>query len=101
MNIHHTITKLSLKISVLALAAGTLFVSEHTVPAAAQDAAYMSCDALWYARNEIYARRGYCFQTARAQATFGRGCFPPFGALSGWEKERVDELQMWERRKGC
>ncbi|ARN82994.1 YARHG domain-containing protein [Methylocystis bryophila] len=69
--------------------------------ALAQDAAGMSCGALWYARNAIYARRGYCFNTARARAVFGAGCFPPYGHLSGWEASRVNELQMWERRKGC
>ena len=70
-------------------------------PARAQDAGAMSCDQLWYARNAIYARNGYCFQTPRAQAVFGRGCFPPYGRLGGWEQERVQELQMWERRRGC
>ena len=71
-------------------------------PAAlAQDAAGMSCGELWYARNEIYARNGYCFKTARARAQFGPGCFPPYGQLGGWEKRRVDELQYWERRNGC
>ncbi len=49
----------------------------------AQDAAGMSCDQLWYARNQIYAREGFCFKTDRARAVFGPGCFPPFGALSG------------------
>jgi hypothetical protein len=61
----------------------------------------MSCDELWYARNRIYARNGYCFQTDRARAVFGAGCFPPYGQLSGWEAGRVQEIQMWERRKGC
>jgi hypothetical protein len=61
----------------------------------------LSCDELWYARNKIYARNGYCFNTDRARATFGAGCFAPFGRLSGWEKDRVDELQSWERRRGC
>jgi hypothetical protein len=69
--------------------------------ARAQDAAYMSCGELWYARNAIYARRGYCFKTDRAIQTFGAGCFPPYGQLGGWEKSRVDDLQYWERRKGC
>lgn len=69
--------------------------------AAAQDAASMSCDELWYARNAIYAHNGYCFQTPRARATFGRGCFPPYGELSGWERARVNELQYWERQRGC
>ncbi len=71
------------------------------LPARAQNGAAMSCDELWYARNEIYARRGYCFKTARARATFGPGCFEPYGHLSGWEVDRVNELQMWESRKGC
>ncbi len=97
MKIGKTITKLS----IMASAVSGIFLFEVPTPAVAQEAAYMSCDALWYARNEIYARRGYCFQTPRAQATFGPGCFPPYGALSGWERDRVNELQMWERRKGC
>lgn len=70
-------------------------------PAMAQDAAYMSCGELWHARNAIYARNGYCFNTERARAVFGDGCFPPYGRLRGWERNRVNELQMWERRKGC
>ncbi len=67
----------------------------------AQDAAEMSCAALWHERNAIYARNGYCFNTDRARAVFGAGCFPPYGKLRGWEKGRVEQLQMWERRKGC
>lgn len=70
-------------------------------PARAQEAAYLSCGELWYKRNEIYARNGYCFDTERGRAVFGDGCFPPFGRLTGWERQRVRELQMWERRKGC
>jgi YARHG domain len=61
----------------------------------------MSCDELWHARNELYTRNGYCFQTPRAQAAFGKGCFPPYGALQGADKDRVSEIQLWERRKGC
>jgi len=68
-------------------------------PARAQPG--MSCSELWYARNKIYARNGYCFKTPRAISVFGEGCFPPYGRLNGWEKDRVDEIQMWEARKGC
>ena len=68
--------------------------------AQAQISAY-SCDALWHERNTIYARNGYCFQTERAIEQFGRGCFPPFGRLSGREADRVHEIQYWEREKGC
>ena len=87
-------------VGALAALLGAVVVS-IPVSAVAQNAAGMSCGELWYARNAIYARRGYCFNTARARAVFGAGCFPPYGQLSGWERSRVNELQMWERRKGC
>lgn len=84
-----------------AAALAGMFLSTAPTPAKAQDPADMSCDELWYARNRIYARAGYCFKTARARAEFGRGCFPPYGELHGWERRRVNEIQMWERRNGC
>jgi hypothetical protein len=96
MKTHKIFSALSL---IGAIVAG-LIVAAPT-PTAAQDPAYMSCEALWYARNRIYARNGYCFNTDRARSVFGAGCFPPYGRLSGWEKSRVNQLQMWERRKGC
>lgn len=79
----------------------SVFQIETASVSFAQDAGYLSCSELWYKRNEIYARNGYCFKTPRALAVFGRGCFPPYGAMSGWEKRRVNELQYWEARKGC
>ncbi|MGE0213243.1 MAG: caspase family protein [Parvibaculaceae bacterium] len=60
-----------------------------------------SCDRLWYERNALYAAKGFCFKTQRAIATFGRGCFAPFGKLSASEKRRVTELQAMERQFGC
>lgn len=74
-----------------------------SIPSGAQAQApeYMSCGALWRARNEIYARNGHCFSTARGRAVFGGGCFPPYGQLRGRERSRVNEIQIWERRKGC
>jgi len=97
MKVHGAIAKL------LALASTTSVVLVCCLAgsATAQGPASMSCDDLWYARNAIYARNGYCFKTPRAQAVFGLGCFPPYGQLRGWEKSRVNELQMWESRKGC
>jgi hypothetical protein len=89
------------QLSLAAFAAAGFYLFDRPAPARAQDAAAMSCDEIWYARNEIYARRGFCFKTERARATFGAGCFPPYGELHGWEHDRVAELQMWERRKGC
>ncbi|MGH6835743.1 MAG: YARHG domain-containing protein [Methylocella sp.] len=97
MKARGTIAKL---LAVASIASGGL-ASCLPAPAMAQNAASMSCSQLWYARNQIYARNGYCFETARARETFGAGCFPPYGKLDGWERDRVQELQMWERRKGC
>lgn len=87
------------------LSAG-LFVAPAAVlmtaaPAVQAQPRYASCDELWYQRNEIYARNGYCFKTERARRTFGAGCFPPYGRLTGWEKERVARIEEWEYRKGC
>jgi len=67
------------------------------VPAAAQGA----CESLWHQRNAIYARNGYCFRTARAQAVFGPGCFPPYGELSPGERRQVNRLQAEEDALGC
>ena len=63
--------------------------------------ASMSCADLWYARNDIYARNGHCFKTARGRNTFGRGCFPPYGKLGRSDRRRVAEIKRWEGRNGC
>jgi hypothetical protein len=60
------------KLFVLASVASGFLVSYFSAAAMAQDAADMSCDELWYARNAIYARNGYCFQTPRAGKPSGR-----------------------------
>ena len=61
----------------------------------------LSCSQLWYERNAIYARYGYCFESARARATFGRGCFAPFGRLPSNLRRVVNHIQGIERRRGC
>ena len=60
-----------------------------------------ACESLWHQRNAIYARNGYCFQTARARSVFGPGCFPPYGELSPGERRRVNQLQAEENALGC
>ena len=67
----------------------------------AQRYANMSCDELWYARNQIYAEAGYCFKTAAALRVFGYRCYPPYGHLSRGEQRQVSEIQRWEARFGC
>ena len=63
--------------------------------------ASMSCYELWYARNAIYADKGYCFSTRKAIDTFGRRCYAPYGRLNQWEKNQVSEIKYWERQNGC
>ena len=61
----------------------------------------MSCPGLWRERNRVYAEHGYCFQTERAIRVFGRGCFPPYGQLSGNDQCYVQAIQRIERDQGC
>jgi hypothetical protein len=67
----------------------------------AQGYANMSCDELWYARNQIYAEAGYCFKTEAALRVFGYRCYPPYGHLTRGEQRQVSEIQRWEARFGC
>ena len=87
-------------VGALALVATTAGVTVST-PAQAQDLSRLSCGQLWYERNAIFARFGYCFQTEQAVNTFGRACFPPYGKLPPNAQSRVNEIIAWERRKGC
>ena len=82
-------------------AAALLVLAGASGAAMAQSYAAMSCDQLWYARNSIYAAKGYCFKTARARAVFGPRCFAPFGKLNTGEQSQVNAIQGWERSKGC
>lgn len=44
-------------------------------PLGAADLAQLDCDRLWIARNELFARNGYCFGSERGQRLFGTaGC---------------------------
>ena len=72
-----------------------------TRSANAQNYQYMTCGELWYARNAIYARRGYCFKTRRARQVFGPRCYAPWGRLTASQQRRVDRIVRWERRYGC
>ena len=93
-------TNLHITTRVAAAAAALLFILD-TGAASARPLRYMSCSELWYARNAIYAQNGYCFQTSRAISVFGRACFPPYGQLSSYEQQQMNDIAAWERRKGC
>ncbi|MCF6199730.1 MAG: caspase family protein [Hyphomicrobiaceae bacterium] len=60
-----------------------------------------SCGSLWYARNAIYARAGYCFKSSRGRRTFGNNCRPPYGKLTSANKRRVNAIRKKERRQRC
>ena len=94
-------TKLILAALAIALSGLALEGTANDAQAQSGSLRYMSCDELWYARNEIYAEKGYCFKTQRARAVFGRGCFPPYGRLTTREQRRVSQIEQMEFRKGC
>jgi hypothetical protein len=54
-----------------ALAAADVLPRSSAAYLTEADLAGLDCDRLWHARNEIYARNGYKFLTARAKAEFG------------------------------
>ncbi len=59
----------------------------------------LSCGDLWVARNEIYARNGYCFKTRRGRNYFGNaGCYTSNPPLNRIERANVARIQRWERR---
>ncbi|MEP3279221.1 MAG: caspase family protein [Stappiaceae bacterium] len=65
-----------------------------------------TCEALWYERNAIFARNGYCFGSARGQAAFSNaGCRAGLSAgqipLSQNERRQVAEIRASERNLGC
>ena len=78
-----------------------LFMAAATPPVSAQSYSAMNCSQLWHARNAIYAAKGYCFKTARAQAVFGKRCYAPFGKLSSGEQSQVNAISSVERIRGC
>jgi hypothetical protein len=80
-----------------------LFPRSSTTKLADADLASLSCDQLWIARNEIFARNGYCFQTANAQSYFGNsGCHTvSLDILSQIERSNVSAIKTWESRKVC
>ena len=83
------------------LLASTIESPFKSSKAYAQDYRSMTCGELWYARNAIFARQGYCFKTARARSVFGPRCYAPWGQLTAQQQNRVDRIIYWERQYGC
>jgi hypothetical protein len=83
----------ALTLSLVAVVSGLSLAA----PASAQ-----SCYDLWYERNEIFDRNGYCFSTDLGQETFDNSdCWTANPRLSRGEQRRVDQIKRQERRMGC
>lgn len=60
------------------------------------------CEDLWFTRNLIMDRNGYCFGSTLGKATFdNRDCQGKQISLSGEEQFRVAEIQKMERWMNC
>jgi hypothetical protein len=67
-------------------------------PAAALDA----CDDLWFTRNLIFDRAGYCFGSALGQAVFGNdGCTTKTPQLSHEDKGIIERACAFEDQLAC
>ncbi|MFS4580336.1 DUF4453 domain-containing protein [Phaeobacter sp. C3_T13_0] len=68
------------------------------VPALAQD----GCDDLWFTRNLIMDRAGYCFGTALGQSVFDNGdCLGKSVALDPHSNRLVQEIRGLEQYHRC
>ena len=89
----------------LIAAVGVLFDGALSSAAAQEELSSMSCGDLWYRRNEIFARNGYCFKTDRAIRVFGnQGCrfyVESDVPMSRAEREEVEVIRAIERSKRC
>lgn len=65
-------------------------------------AAGASCNDLWYERNSIFDRKGYCFKTDRGKRSFDNSdCFTSNPSLTSAERSRVNEIKRLESQMGC
>ena len=61
----------------------------------------LSCDALWLARGEIYARNGFRFISDRGVRAFGTGGWTKIPRLNEVEKYNVERIKKVEYEKDC
>lgn len=69
-----------------------------TLPAAA----WTPCEDLWFSRNDVFDRAGYCFSSALGKALFdNRDCTGSEVTLGPREQAFVDFIRMRETELGC
>jgi YARHG domain len=91
--------------SVLAALVAGIVQTVPSVAFAQSSPRFMTCEEMWFVRNDIYKEKGYCFRTQRAISTFGNaGCrYDDINdvPLSANERNKIAEVTRWERIKGC
>lgn len=90
----------------LAIAVALTCLDGAVTSASAQNELWsLSCGDLWYRRNAIYARNGYCFKTDRAMRVFGNENCRFYQErdipMSQAEREEVEIIRSIEQQKGC
>jgi hypothetical protein len=83
------------RVSLSAAIASTLFVAP--LPAAAQDI----CDALWFTRNLVFDRAGYCFSSPLGLAYFSADCTTTEPELDPAAQEVVSQILELEEQWEC
>ncbi len=62
----------------------------------------LTCDDLWYHRNRIFHKNGYCFGSARGINTFGNdSCFTKSPEITGRDAELLAIIKQGEKELGC
>ncbi len=65
----------------------------------------LSCQNLWYVRNSIYDRRGYCFKTQDGKDAFDNsGCTVKNAASINFnkhERTNISRISDIEKQRGC
>ncbi|MFV1591321.1 DUF4453 domain-containing protein [Phaeobacter sp. JH20_36] len=76
----------------------TLLLTLLPLPAFAQD----GCDDLWFTRNLIMDRAGYCFGTVLGQSVFDNSdCLGKSVALDPQSNRQVQDIRALEKYHGC
>lgn len=69
-----------------------------TIPAEARN----DCDSMWFARNHVFDRAGYCFKSNLGKSTFGtQNCGGNARELTSDEKAKVALVREFEEEWSC
>jgi len=79
-----------------------LFLAAVMASVADPAMAWNICDDLWFTRNAIYDRAGYCFNSDLGRAVFDNaGCTPGEVRLTGQAARDVTAIQQYEQELSC